>query len=265
MKMRIVGWLAGVAVVVAGLAQVRGAAQRAPAVAAASAGPASQIPRPADGKPDFSGMWDNPKPASGPRGPATVFDKSKFPPFKPGGEAFYEPRTGDTRHDEPRAYCLPSGFPSAFLGPYPVQIIQNAKYLVMITEFMRVTRVIPLDGRPHQADIEPTYFGDSVGRWEGDTLVIDTTRFKRWSLDDNYYANPKEYRMHSDAFHTIERLRRTDAGTIAYDFTVDDPKIFTAPWTEHWQFTPHPEWEKTGLYEMICEENNRCPGGACAK
>jgi len=222
------------------------------------------IPRTSDGKPDFSGMWDNPKSATA-RGPATVFDGSKFPPLKAGGEPFFEPRTGDPRHDEPRAFCMPSGFPSAFLGPYPVQMIQNAKTLVMITEFMRVTRVIPLDGRPHQTDIEPTFYGDPVGHWEGDTLVVDTTGFKRWSLDDYYYTNAKEYRMHSDAFHTIERLTRVDADTIKYDFTVDDPKIFTKPWTENWQFKRHPEWEKTGLYEMVCNENNRCPGGQCAK
>ena len=233
-------------------------------VVSAQTKPPTAIPRTADGKPDFSGMWDNPKAPGSVRIP-TTFDRTKFPPFKQGGEAFFEPRTGDPRHDEPRAFCMPSGFPSAFLGPYPVQMIQNAKTLVMITEFMRITRIIPLDGRPHQADIEPTYYGDPVGTWEGDTLVIDTTRFKRWSLDDNYYANPKEYRMHSDAFHTIERLTRVDAGTIKYDFTVDDPKIFTAPWTEHWEFKQHPEWEKTGLYEMVCNENNRCPGGQCAK
>jgi len=224
------------------------------------------IARTADGKPDFSGMWDNPKPASGPlRGPATFFDRSKFPPFKAGGEPFYEPRTGDPRHDEPRAFCMPSGFPSAFLGPYPVQIIQNAKYLVMITEFMRITRIVPLDGRAHQTDIEPTFYGDPVGKWEGDTLVIDTNHFKRWSLDDYYYTNPREYRMHSDAFHTIERLTRVDANTIKYDFTVDDPKIFTGRWTENWEMKAHPDWEKTGLYEMVCNENNRCPGGQCTK
>jgi hypothetical protein len=223
------------------------------------------VPRMPDGKPDFSGMWDNPKPASGPmRGPATFFDRSKFPPFVPGGEAlFYEPRTGDPWHDEPRAFCRPSGFPSAFLGPYPVQIVQSPQYLVMVTEFMRVTRIIPLDGRPHRTDIEPTYYGESVGHWEGDTLVIDSRNFQRWSLDDYYYTNPKEYRMHSDAFHTIERLRRTEADTIDYQFTVDDPKIFTSSWTEHWEMKRQPVWEKTGLYEMVCEENNRCPGGQC--
>ena len=76
----------------------------------------------------FLGHVGQPEATDGPlRGPATIFDRGKFPPFKPGGEAFYEPRTGDPRHDEPRAFCMPSGFPSAFLGPYPVQIIQNAK------------------------------------------------------------------------------------------------------------------------------------------
>jgi hypothetical protein len=93
----------------------------------------SQIPRAADGKPDFSGMWDNPK-EPGAKGAATVFNRAKMAPFVPGGEAlFYEPRTGDPRKDEPRAFCMPSGFPSAFLGPYPIQIIQTPKYLVMST------------------------------------------------------------------------------------------------------------------------------------
>ena len=187
--------------------------------------PASnQIPRAADGKPDLSGMWDNPK-EPGAKGAATVFNPAKMAPFVPGGEAlFYEPRTGDPRHDEPRAFCMPSGFPSAFLGPYPIHIIQTPQYLVMATEFMNVTRIIPLDGRPHKADIEPTFYGEPVGR-----------------------------------------LRRVDRETIAYEFTVDDPKIFTKPWSVDWVMKRHPEWEKTGLYEMVCNENNRCEGGNCRK
>jgi hypothetical protein len=195
-----------------------------PITRAQSPASSSQIPRHADGKPDFTGMWDNPK-EPGARGAATVFNRAKMAPFVPGGEAlFYEPRTGDPRHDEPRAFCMPSGFPSAFLGPYPVQFIQTPQHLVMSTEFMNVTRIIPLDGRPHKTDIEPTFYGEPVGHWEGDTLVIDGRNYKRWSLDDWYYTNPKEYRMHSEAFHTIERLRRVDANTIAYEFTVDGPE-----------------------------------------
>ncbi len=103
-----------------------------------------------------------------------------------------------------------------------------------------------------------------MAHWEGDVLVIDTTNFKRWSLDDDYYVNPEEYRMHSDVFHTIERLRFLDSGTLSYEFTVDDPEIFTAPWTEQLEMELHPEWEQVGLYEFVCEENNRCRGGDCS-
>jgi hypothetical protein len=222
-------------------------------------------PRTSEGKSDLSGFWSNPR-GKASTGAATVFSKDKMAPFKPGGEAlFYEPRTGDPFHDEPRAFCMPSGFPSGFFGPYPIQIVQSKEWLVMVTEFQRITRLIPLDGRPHRQGIEPTYFGDSVGHWEGDTLVIDSRNFKRWSLDDYYYTNPKEYRMHSEEFHTIERLRRTDKNTISYQFTVDDPKIFTQPWSEDLEMKLNPQWEKEGLFEFVCEENNRCPGGQCRK
>ena len=230
---------------------------------AAAAQQAKAVPRTAEGKPDFSGFWERPK-APGSTAPATVFDRDKMAPFVPGGEAlFYEPRTGDPRHDEPRAFCLPSGFPSAFLGPYPIQMIQTPKYLVMATEFMNVTRIIPLDGRAHKTDIEPTFYGEPIGHWEGDTLVVVAKNYKRWSLDDWYYQNPKEYRMHTEALVTTERFRRLDADTIAYQFTVDDPKIFTRPWSVDWVMTRRPDWDQAGLFEMVCNENNRCEGGNC--
>ncbi len=225
--------------------------------------PAHRMP---DGKPDFSGFFHWPEAVNGFKGKggsATVFDPKLFAPLKPDGEAFFEPRTGDPRHDEPRDFCMPAGFPGGFFQAYPVQLFQTKDYLVLLNEFQRITRVVPLDNRPHRKDLEPTFYGDPVGRWEGDTLVIDTTGFKRWSLDDYFYSNPKEFRMHSDAFHTIERLSWKDDNTILYQFTVDDPKIFTKPWSQDFQMVLRPDWEKQGLLEYVCEENNRCQGGHC--
>src|SRR4051812_38905743 len=153
------------------------------------------IPRTFEGKPDFNGIYEWPKAPDGPRGrgSATIFDPGKFAPFKQGGEAFLEPRTGDPRHDEPREFCMPAGFPSGMLSANAVQFVQAKDYLVMVHEFQRMSRVIPLDGRKHREGLEPMFYGDPVGHWEGDTLVIETTNFKRWSLDDFYYTDPKQY------------------------------------------------------------------------
>jgi hypothetical protein len=222
-------------------------------------------PRTPDGKPDFNGIYEWPKAPSGPfcRCSATIFDKKLFPPLKPGGELFLEPRTGDPIHDEPRSACAPPGFPGNMLSANAVQFVQAKDYLTIVHEFMRTTRIIPLDGRPHREGIEPTYYGDPVGHWEGDTLVIESTNFKRWVLDDYYYTDPKEYRMHSDALKATERISWKDAKTLNYDLTIDDPKIFTAPFTQHFEMALHKDWDKSGLYEYVCEENNRCPGGKC--
>lgn len=227
----------------------------------ASTGTTAQSPSAA--RPDLSGFWTHPMPP-GARGGATVFDLEQMAPFRSGGEAlFYEPRTGDPRLDEPRAFCFPSGFPSGMLAPYPVQIVQSGNWLAMVHEFQRMTRLIPLDGRAHR-DVEPTYYGDPVGHWEGDALVIETVNFKRWSLDDYYYQNPTQYRMHSEDLRTVERLRFLDPQTISYELTIDDPQIFTEAWTQGFLMHAREEWSEIGLFEFVCQENNRCPGGECA-
>jgi len=240
------------------LANFQGQSNKAPA--------SMGVRRTADGKPDFNGIYEWPKPMAGAEichCSATIFDRKFFAPLKSGGEAFLEPRTGDPRHDEPRDFCMPAGFPSGMLSAYPVQFSQTKDYLVMVHEFQRMSRIIPLDGRPHRADIDATYYGDPIGHWEGDTLVIETNNFKRWSLDDYFYTDAKEYRMHSDALRTIERISWKDAKTLSYKLTIDDPKIFTAPWSQDFEMKSRPDWDKTGLYEYVCEENNRCPGGKC--
>jgi len=223
------------------------------------------VPRTADGKPDFSGTYEWPKASSGERCKcsATVFDRNLMAPLKPGGEPFFEKPNGDPRHDEPRNFCMPAGFPSGMLSANAVQFVQSKNDLVIVHEFQRMTRVIPLDGRPHRKGLEPMYLGDPVGHWEGDTLVIETNNFKRWGLDDYYYSDRNQYRMHSDALTVTEHISWKDAKTLAYRLTIDDPKIFTRAWSEDFTMAAKPEWDATGLYEYVCEENNRCPGGKC--
>jgi len=225
---------------------------------------AQDVPRMADGKPDFSGIYTPPATvnASGPRG-NLIFNADKMAPVKPGAEGLlYEARNGDPRHDEPRAMCLPAGFPSGMLYILPIQIVQNPKNIVIIPELQRAARIIPTDGRPHRDGIEPTYYGDSVGKWEGDTLVIDSVNFKRWILDDYHYTDPTKTRWHSEELHTIERLTRA-GDKLRYQITIDDPKIFTHPFSQDFELTLRPDWEPLGLLEYVCEENNRCAGGNC--
>ena len=231
--------------------------------AIATAG-AEDPPRMPDGKPDFSGIYTQPSTvnATGPRG-NLIFNADKMAPVKPGAEGLlYEARNGDPRHDEPRAMCLPAGFPDGMLYILPIQIVQNPKTVVIIPELQRAARIIPTDGRPHREGLEPTYYGDSVGRWEGDTLVIDSVNFKRWILDDYHYTDPTKTRWHSDALHTVERLKR-DGDKLIYQITIDDPKIFTKPFSQDFVLTLRRDWEQLGLLEYVCEENNRCAGGHC--
>jgi hypothetical protein len=225
---------------------------------------AEDPPRMPDGKPDFSGLYTQPGTvnATGPRG-NLIFNADKMAPVKPGAEGLlYEARNGDPRHDEPRAMCLPAGFPDGMLYILPIQIVQNPKTIVIIPELQRAARIIPTDGRPHREGLEPTYYGDSVGRWEGDTLVIDSVNFKRWILDDYHYTDPTKTRWHSDALHTTERLKR-DGDKLLYQITIDDPKIFTKPFSQDFVLTLRRDWEQLGLLEYVCEENNRCAGGHC--
>jgi hypothetical protein len=123
----------------------------------------------------------------------------------------------------------------------------------MIFEYMRLWRSIPLNNRPHPADMEPSFMGDSTGRWDGDTLVIDTTKL----MDAPWTWLDTAGHQHSDALHVTETLRRTPTG-IAYGFTVDDPKMYSKPWTLERSMTPLKVNPAIGeLIEYSCTENNR--------
>lgn len=220
---------------------------------------APPIPRLPNGKPNFTGVWAGPAfthlvgPGDTDTPRVTNFDRKKMAPFLPGAEArFLQPPNGDPRHDDPTELCLPDGHPREALAPYATQIVQTQDTVVFLYEYMHFFRVIPID-RPHPGDVEPTFMGDAVAKWEGDTLVIDTIGLREWTLSASNG-------WHSDVLHTIERLRHMDGTTVSYQITVDDPKIFTMPWSQEFQMKLHPTWK---LFEQVCEENNRCAGGIC--
>ena len=127
-------------------------------------------------------------------------------------------------------------------------IVQTPKKVVILYESWHVFRSIPTDGTPHPAKLEQTWLGNSVGKWDGDTLVIDITGLNdKTALDTNGHP-------HSDQLHLVERLRRTGPKTMSYEVTVDDPKTYTQPWKQSRVFQLQPGIQ---LMEYVCLENEK--------
>ncbi len=225
------------------------------------------IPRTAGGKPDFTGVWAGPAftqqvgPGDTDDSRIRGFDSKKMSPLTPLGEKeMFRLPTGDMRIDHPIGLCLPFGFAAEIFSGMAEQWIQAPGWLVIRHEFMNnFTRAIPLDGRPHPRDLDLTWGGDSVGHWEGETLVIDTVGLKEWWLDA---VHPRGSLWHSDALHVIERVRYVSPMILSYEVTIDDPKYFTKPWSEEFNLVLHPTWN---LLEFVCNENDRCAGGHCTE
>jgi len=107
------------------------------------------------------------------------------------------------------------------------QIVQTPKFVIMLTETFHGFQIIPFDGRPHRDSVPPSNRGDAVGRWDGDTLVVDKTNF----TDNTWISAEGRVSFHSDALHIVERYRRVDANTLEIEATLEDPKVLTGPWT----------------------------------
>jgi hypothetical protein len=141
--------------------------------------------------------------------------------------------------------CITRGLPEVILpGPYNnnLQIVQAPGYVVLFTEMIHDARVVPMDGRAHSSPNLRAWMGDSRGRWEGDTLVVDTTNF----------TDRTNFRGSGENLHLVERFTRVDAGTIDYRFTVEDPTTWTRPWT-----VAYPIVKTDGpIYEFACHEGN---------
>ena len=198
---------------------------------ASVAGPAPRAP---DGKPDLSGVWngnDDPNPEQ--------------PDMLPWAAALAQERIKNDFRDSPSGFCLPGGtFPS---GPLLYQIVQTPALVVQIWEDVASPRLIFLDGRGHPQDPNPTWAGHSIGKWEGDTLVIDTVGFN----DKSWLINGEP---HTEMLHVVERYRRPDLAHLLIDVTIEDPGAFRKPYQIHmgWNLAPGEE-----LVEYICGENNR--------
>lgn len=234
--------------------------------------PKSAFPRASDGKPDLTGVWQGGSTARGswqeanqgngvggsgknPNAPA-VLSASDRPataekaPYQPWAAQKVLESYKIRAIDDPDAQCLPPGIPrTSVLGLFPTQIVQTPQQIVFLYEYMHEYRIVPINGK-HRDDIEPTYMGDSVGHWEGDTLVVDVTGFndKTWLVGAGT--------LHSEALHVVERYTRVDKDQINYDITMEDSKVLSKPWVIHTHLMLR---EGTHLEEYVCAENNLAP------
>jgi hypothetical protein len=209
-----------------------------------------QVPAPAD----LSGFWlIHPSAGAGAYSsfaftkiapPMTAWGEEKFKAAKP---VFGPNKTTPKQSNDPVYGCFPPGLPRIYLHPKPIEIVQLPDELIMMYEYDRIVRHIYIDGRPHDEFLDPPlWMGDSIGKWEGDTLVIDVIGFndKTW-LD-------RAGHPHSDALHVTERMRRVNHDTLSDEITIEDPKAYSKPWTAQIGFQLQP-----GLtldWEGVCEQ-----------
>jgi hypothetical protein len=202
-------------------------------------------PKMTDGKPDLSGLWLGPRPYQ------TNLTKDLKPgelAMLPWAEALFKQRRANESKDDPQAYCIPGGVPRSYTPPYPFKIVSTPNLVVMLFEAIQSYRQIFTDGRELPRELTPTWMGYSVGRWEGDTLIVQTTGFK----DENWIDS--DGHPGSDALVVTERFRRKDFGHIDIEVAIQDPKAYAKPWTITLSLTAAPDNE---IMEYICSENNK--------
>jgi hypothetical protein len=198
--------------------------------------------------PDHKGYWEVRPGLGGTPRAADI-------PFQPWAKAVYDYRQSTFSKDSPLVDCKAAPGPSFFNSPgfEIVDVPEQKEIFLLNIAGPHSWRVIYMDGRPHPVDARPTYLGHSTGKWDGDTLVIDTVGFneKQWAI--GAYPNTAQ-------LHLTERLSRPNLKSLTYEFTVDDMGAYTKPWSGKWSIT-----EKTGskwipggeMFEYICEDANR--------
>lgn len=217
---------------------------------------APPAPRLADGTPnlgplaDGKGFWDR---GSGPMVGGADYPPSEEIPFRPWAKALYEYRQATLAKDDPHVRCMPPGGPRQFAVPFGLQILQMPairRIFILSGGSTRPWREVYMDGRAHpEGDwLNPSFFGHSVGRWEDDTLIIDTVGF-----NERFWIHRAGY-PHTEALHLIERISRPDLNTLRYEVTLDDPLAYEAPWSAVWTKSWNADEE---IIEYFCQDNNR--------
>jgi hypothetical protein len=229
--------------------------------------PGAPAPRTADGKPDLSGIWETPRrpagqqgePAEQPETPTGALPTATFQnigvgfkgglPLRSWAADLLKQRMAENSKDNPDAHCLPLGLMQLHMHPQPRKIIQNPGLIVILYEAQGGVRQIFTDGRPLPGnEVQPWWYGYSIGKWDGDTLVVETSGFRDdvW-LDIN--GSPL-----TGAGKLTERFRRVDYGNLEIEITVDDQKVYTKPFTVKVNQRLLPDTE---LIEFICNENEK--------
>ena len=223
-------------------------------------------PRTADGKPDLSGIWMRPRgqagganavpppPPPGTPPVATFFDVGAgFPeglPFQPWAAELKKARNGTNSKDNPDAHCLPMGFMQFHMHGQPRRMIQTPGLTTILYEANYGLRYIYTDGRPlpKNGDPQPFWYGYSVGKWDGDTFVVETN-----NLRDLGWLDVRGSPL-TDQAKITEKFRRVNFGKLETDITIDDPKAYTKPFTVR---VNHEIMVDTEMIEFICNENNQ--------
>ncbi len=246
MRNRFIGSvLAGLAVFAGGLAP-----------AAAQSGKYT-APRTADGKPDLQGIWQARNTANdgleAHSGALGIAAGSSFIVDPPDGKIPYKPEALKTREEnfknraaaDPVNKCFIPGVPRITYLNFPFQIFETPKFVMMAYEYVHNYRTVYMDGSQHLDGID-FWNGDSRGRWEGDTLVVDVTDFN----DQTWFDKSGDF--HSDALHVVERYTRTGSDTLQYEATIEDPKTYTRPWKIRMTLYRHTE-PNARLLEYECQ------------
>jgi hypothetical protein len=205
-----------------------------------------QVPRMADGHPDFSGYWKGTRDTKPGGNIAKDLPGLKLP-LTPAGEAAWKHNV--TATVDPEALCILGGIPRHNASGLPFEILQGANKVAFLYWYSYF-RLIPIDAkRKHAEDPDPSFFGEELGRWEGDTLVIDSTGFKDTQVWADENGSP-----HSDALHVVERWTRPDGDHVHVETLIEDPKFYTRPFTYSRTWVAGQPGDE--VHEYSCSENN---------